>query len=135
MKNPKRSNSIVRCPQTTGVTISLSHILGGIDALGEKPDAVLVDRIERGELGIFCKLGLAYLRALEGKIEESKRLAYDPDEGYRGLTLHWPALNCSASVVNPKKQENQLKNSCCDLRRKNLIPGAAGCEIISYGLR
>ena len=51
------------------------HYLARVDALGEKPDAALVERIKRGESGPMGALGLAFLLALEGKVEESKHLS------------------------------------------------------------
>jgi hypothetical protein len=49
--------------------------LARADALGEKPDDGLVERIKRGDCGSIAALGLAYLLALEGRTQESKGLS------------------------------------------------------------
>ena len=49
--------------------------LARVEALGEKPDDGVVERIKRGECGSVAALGLAYLLALEGRTQESKGLS------------------------------------------------------------
>jgi hypothetical protein len=58
-----------------------SFYLARVAVLGRKPDELLKEQIRRGECGPLASASLAYLLALDGEVEESKRLSRSWVEG------------------------------------------------------